>query len=222
MAPDTVPPAPDPSAAGAVTAGGAEDARPSAHPGRDVLIATHRELLARFRKVMNLVGPGDLDIHYEDCDAGLCLLDEDRPTGRWADLGSGAGFPGIPLAARYPELTVDLVDSRRKRCTFLEQVVAESGAEGIGVHCARIESLSGVDRYDGLVSRALAAPPEVLAMAGSLLAPGGRVLFFLQADTPTPSAPSFTLVTRRPYTTSAGHARAAAVLRFDPAEGELG
>ena len=84
------------------------------------LLSTHRRLLERWRKSMNLVGPGDVQVHFDDCQLALATL---TPEGHWVDLGSGAGFPGIPLAATWPELRVDLVDSRKKRCWFLEQVL---------------------------------------------------------------------------------------------------
>lgn len=152
------------------------------------LLQTHLDLLERWRHVMNLIGPGPAAEHVEDCDKALAGL---RPEGRWVDLGSGAGFPGLVLAARWPELSVDLVDSRRKRCVFLEQVLGTAGVapSRVRVRNARVEDLEGP--YDGLVARAFAPPDEVLAHAARLLRPGGLAVLFLQADADVPIPDGF-------------------------------
>ncbi len=139
------------------------------------LLAHHRTALETYRKVMNLVGPGDIDVHYRDCNQALDGLD---PAGRWADLGSGAGFPGIVFAHRFPDVQLELVDSRRKRCVFVEQVLHHAGRSDVIVRCQRVEDLpAGV--YDGLVARAFAPPDRVAVHARRLLKPGGRLLLWL-------------------------------------------
>ena len=80
----------------------------------------HRQALEQFRSTMNLVGPGPIEVHFTDCERALEGLE---PRGEWADLGSGAGFPGLVLAELHPELSLILVESRRKRCWFLEHVL---------------------------------------------------------------------------------------------------
>ncbi len=143
------------------------------------LSEVHRDLLERWRPIMNLVGPGPVEEQFEDCRRGIKGLE---PTGRWADLGSGAGFPGLVLAALHPTLRVDLVDSRRKRCTFLERVVLDAGrGDQVRVLCERVEDVPAAT-YDGITARAFAPPPEVLVHAERLLKPGGVALLFLQLD----------------------------------------
>lgn len=157
---------------------------------------------------MNLVGPGPVDVHYDDAHAALAGV---RPAGRWVDLGTGAGFPGIVLAAQAPEARVELVDSRRKRCTFLEEAVALSGATGIDVRNERVEVLdAGV--YDGVTARAFAAPEVVVAEARRLLKPGGVVVLFLQDDGPLPPHPGFEVAGETPYSV-AGLRRRSVTLR---------
>lgn len=175
---------------------------------RSALDATHRRLLERFRKVMNLVGPGSIGVHFEDCASALAGL---KATGAWVDLGSGAGFPGLVLAARCPEATVELVDSRQKRCAFLEQVVGEAEAAGVTVTCARVEDLATAS-YDGITARAFASPDEVLGHARRLLRPGGRVVLFLQEDGDLPVAPDFEVERDNHYTVE-GKRRRGVVLR---------
>ena len=187
-----------------------DDGRPAEHD-RSRLLATHRALLERWRKAMNLVGPGPLEPHYEDCDRALAAL---VPTGHWVDLGTGAGFPGIPFAARFPNVSVDLVDSRQKRCRFLDEVVATSDAEGIRVRRMRHEELEP-GQYDGVLSRALHAPEQMVEVARRLLRPEGRMVLFLQADAPVPEAHDVEVFHVEHYAVG-GKARKSAELRFLP------
>lgn len=174
------------------------------------LLDEHRTRLAKWRRAMNLVGPGPLEAHYADSERALDALHE-PPTGHWVDLGSGAGFPGIVLAARWPEVRVDLVDSRRKRCVFLMEVLGAAGVERVVVRCTRVEALPS-QIYDGVVSRAFARPKVVLEHAMRLLVPGGRVLLMLGGDVPVPAREGFRLVRVERYAID-GSERAVAVLQ---------
>ncbi len=87
-----------------------------------------------------------------------------------ADLGSGAGLPGIPLALARPDIEVTLVDSNGKKARFLAAAVTELGLSAQVAH-SRIEQLGG--RYDTVTARALASLAQMLAWGGRLLAPGG-------------------------------------------------
>lgn len=156
----------------------------------------HRELLERFRTSQNLVGPGPVEVHYEDARLGLAGL---APRGRWADVGTGAGFPGIVLAALHPDLEVELVDSRSKRCWFLEEVLARAGCDpSVRVRCARIEDLEPA-AYDGVTARAVAEPGPLLDLVAPVLKPGGRVALFLQAHQDVPWRAGIVPDSRRDY-----------------------
>ena len=156
------------------------------------LIDTHRALLESWRHAMNLVGPGTIDVHYED---SLRAMEGLEPKGRWADLGTGAGFPGVVLCGLHPDLHLDLVDSRKKRCVFLEEVFSrakKAAKEGsrwnARVCCQRVEDLPD-QAYDGLVARAFAPPPKVLDHALRLLCPGGVAVLMLAQGQPVPEPP---------------------------------
>ena len=166
---------------------------------------------------MNLVGPGALDSHYTDARKALGVLE--RPSGHWVDLGTGAGFPGIVFAALFPGVPIELVDSRAKRCAFLERVMATSPVStvNISVSCTRLEELAD-HNYDGLLSRALASPPVILEHARRLLKPGGSVVLMLQSDGSIPDATDFHLAKLIEYTAD-GRARKSALLNWQPAGG---
>lgn len=134
----------------------------------------HRALLEQWRGAMDLVGPGPLDPHFQDAEGAVAGLEA---RGRWADLGSGAGFPGVALAAAWPAAEVLLVESRQKRAVFLENVVAAAGLTNARVLRGRAEDLA--PGLDGIISRAFAPPDAVLALAARLLAPGGVVVLLL-------------------------------------------
>ena len=138
--------------------------------------AIHRALLEKWRGAMDLVGPGPLDVHFADSRAAVEGL---GATGRWADLGSGAGFPGVALATAFPHAHVLLVESREKRVQFLRTLVAELGLSNLAVHHGRAEELE--PGFDGVISRAMAAPAVVLAEAARL-APRGRTVLLLTAQ----------------------------------------
>ncbi len=99
-------------------------------------------------------------------------------TGVLADVGSGAGFPGVPLLIAKPGWHGVLVEPRRKRWSFLRLVIRELGLDAEAVE-RRYQQLEGDGPWvDAVVSRALGEPEELLAWWRDRLRPGGRVLFW--------------------------------------------
>ncbi len=96
--------------------------------------------------------------------------------GRLADLGSGAGLPGIPLAIAKPHLQVTLVESNGKKARFLREVVRMLGLANARVAQTRAEALQEPGAYDAITARALATLPVILELGGHLLKPDGRLL----------------------------------------------
>jgi 16S rRNA (guanine527-N7)-methyltransferase len=104
-------------------------------------------------------------------------LDVVRAAERIADLGSGAGFPGLALAVALPTAGVSLVESQRRRCEFLERVCAAAEVENARTVWARAEEWDeGISRNDVVVARALAPQPVVLEYAAPLLRMGGALV----------------------------------------------
>ena len=104
-------------------------------------------------------------------------LDHVRSARVIADLGAGAGFPGLPLAIALPDSEVALVESNGRKCQFLESAVAACAARNAVVVHARVEAWEdGIGRCDLVVARALAPLPVVAEYAAPLLAPGGALV----------------------------------------------
>jgi 16S rRNA (guanine527-N7)-methyltransferase len=91
-----------------------------------------------------------------------------------ADLGSGAGLPGIPLAIAVPERETLLVDSNGKKARFLREAVRRLDLERVRVAESRVEDVAGA--FDCITARAFASLADMLGWGGHLLAPGGTWL----------------------------------------------
>ena len=87
---------------------------------------------------------------------------------RVLDIGSGAGFPGLVIAAAI-NAQVTLVEARRKRATFLSEAAIEMGLQNVRVECARAESFDVRDSFDLVTSRAVASPAALFEIAGRAL-----------------------------------------------------
>jgi 16S rRNA (guanine527-N7)-methyltransferase len=96
--------------------------------------------------------------------------------GALADLGTGAGLPGIPLAIVKPGLRVTLVESAGKKARFMRQAIRELGLADARVAESRIEALDEPGAYAAITARALATIPLILELGGHLLASDGRLL----------------------------------------------
>jgi len=130
-------------------------------------------LLEKWNQVYNLTAIRDavkmVSGHLLDCLAVVPYLSGARVL----DAGSGAGFPGIPLAVAKPDIQVALLDSNHKKTAFLRQAVAELGLKNASVVCERVESWRPAEKFDCIISRALAEIAEFVSLSAHLLAPGG-------------------------------------------------
>ncbi len=96
--------------------------------------------------------------------------------GSLADLGTGAGFPGIPLAIAQPGLRVALVESNGKKARFLREAIRSLGLGNATAVESRIEAHDAPAAFDAITARALATLPLILELGGHLLKPGGVLL----------------------------------------------
>jgi len=117
-----------------------------------------------------------VDTHVADALVTLELAPV-RAARHVADLGSGAGFPGLVLAAALPGAEVALVESNRRKCAFLEHAAAQMGLTNVAVVADRAESWSdGAAAHDLVTARALAPLAVLIEYAAPLLAPSGMLL----------------------------------------------
>jgi 16S rRNA (guanine527-N7)-methyltransferase len=131
----------------------------------------YRALLAHWNHAYNLTAVRDpqqmVVRHLLD---SLAVLPYVRGP-RLADLGTGAGLPGIPLAIAMPEIQVSLVDANGKKVRFLREAIRALKLDNVKAVQDRMENLGG--EFDCISSRALSSLGDMLAAAGHLLAPEG-------------------------------------------------
>ena len=132
-------------------------------------------LLEKWNRVYNLTAVRDpakmVSHHLLD---SLAVLPQIEGTARLLDVGSGAGFPGMPLAIARPDCSVTLLDSSHKKAAFLRQAVAELGLGNVAVICERVETWRADPKFDLILSRAFAELGEFAGLSAHLLAAGGR------------------------------------------------
>jgi 16S rRNA (guanine527-N7)-methyltransferase len=95
---------------------------------------------------------------------------------RVADIGTGAGFPGLPLAIANPERRFALIEATGKKARFVERTRSLLGLPNVEVVNVRAESYRPLGLFDTVIARALAPLADFVAYAGHLCAPGGRLL----------------------------------------------
>ena len=92
------------------------------------------------------------------------------------DIGSGAGFPGLPLAMVNPNLQITVLDSRRRRVEFMSHLCATLELGNVEVVGARVEDYRPAQKFDTLTTRAFASLERTLKLTAALHRPGGRLL----------------------------------------------
>jgi 16S rRNA (guanine527-N7)-methyltransferase len=126
-----------------------------------------------------IVGPGPVEAHLDHAEALAAAVDPDFD-GRFLDLGSGAGVPGLILLASWPTAAGVLLDARRRRCSFLESAVrALDLADRASVACGRAEELARDREFRGafelVVARGFGASATTAECAAGFLVEGGRL-----------------------------------------------
>jgi 16S rRNA (guanine527-N7)-methyltransferase len=145
--------------------------------------------IARWGPKMNLTAhpedPEEITFHVLDSLMPVVLAADESSilAGRFdadqkiLDLGSGAGFPGLILASASLA-TVTLVESRRKRASFLQVAAAEMGLENVRIESRRVEDIGLAKQYDLVAARAFGNSADVFALASKALKPGGLAMLY--------------------------------------------
>ncbi|MFZ0929976.1 MAG: 16S rRNA (guanine(527)-N(7))-methyltransferase RsmG [Syntrophobacteraceae bacterium] len=152
------------------------------------LLSGHIQLMLEWNLRLNLTritGREEIIVkHLLDCILPAKFL----PSSGYAlDVGTGAGFPGIPLKIVYPDLQMVLLDSSRKKVSFLSAVAAALGLKGIRVLHGRWQDLSNVEehanKFELITMRALRLEPEhIRCLASMVLCPGGVLAWWGAGD----------------------------------------
>ena len=124
-------------------------------------------------------------------DFDVDVANDQRPTtndgpDRVADVGSGAGFPGIPIKLWAPNIALTLIESNHKKATFLREVARALTLTDINIQTARAETLPP-STFDMVTLRAVERLPEILPTAANLLAPQGRLALLLSSPQLNPT-----------------------------------
>jgi 16S rRNA (guanine527-N7)-methyltransferase len=118
-------------------------------------------------------------VHVADSLSGL-EVDGLREARSIADVGAGAGFPGLPLAVAMPDARVDLIEATSRKCEFIERAVVAAGVENARVICRRAEEWAGAtqpdggrEAYEAVTARAVGRLATLAELASPLLIDGG-------------------------------------------------
>ncbi|HTH95305.1 MAG TPA: 16S rRNA (guanine(527)-N(7))-methyltransferase RsmG [Rhodocyclaceae bacterium] len=142
----------------------------------DKLLA-YQALMIKWNRTYNLTAIRDpeemLAHHLMDSLVVVPLLPHGPMT--LADVGSGGGLPGIPLAIARPEIQVTLIEASSKKSAFQQQAKIELGLPNVSVYSGRVEDYKEKESFDGVISRAFAELKDFVNWSGDLAKPEGRL-----------------------------------------------
>lgn len=147
------------------------------------LFSRHARLLMQWNRKVNLTAitePVDIAVkHFLDAIAPMKYI---PAHGHLLDIGTGAGFPGIPLKIMRPRQYMTLIDSVRKKINFVKYVIRDLSLQHIEALHTRAEALSTQlpkdDKFDVIVCRALTDLESAVRLAAPLLAPNGQIILY--------------------------------------------
>ena len=131
---------------------------------------------------LGFLGPKELERLWErhlDDAFGLAAIRRPQPDERWADLGSGAGLPGLPLAIAHPTTSFTLIDAQQRRLDWVASTAAQFHLSNLAVVHARLEDYGrgpARESFDVATARALGALPVVAELGLPLVKIGGQLL----------------------------------------------
>jgi len=140
-------------------------------------IAQYVDRLTKWSKVYNLVSANELPNIYQKHIADSLVVAPWIGQGNVIDIGTGAGFPGIPLAIISPEQKFTLLDSSGKKTRFLTQVVSELALKNIRIVNQRVENDDSGELFSIIICRAFSSIQAMIQLSAHLLRSNGRYYF---------------------------------------------
>jgi 16S rRNA (guanine527-N7)-methyltransferase len=170
--------------------------------------------LEKWNKRINLTAADTIDElvtrHVLDSLAGVLVLNELSTDAQVADLGSGAGFPGLPIKIARPDLQMTLIEPRQKRAAFLTTICALLDFRDTAIVEATIDSRHVpqdlVKRFDAVLMRAVTDPRSAKELAVPLVKPGGMVAIWASTQQAECAEAGFSVRTYRIPATNIVHA----------------
>jgi 16S rRNA (guanine527-N7)-methyltransferase len=143
----------------------------------------YHDLVQEWSKRLNIVSRNDLDIllerHILD---SLVPLGEIPPEGYLCDIGSGAGFPAIPISLARPELDIIMIESRRKKVLFLKEVLSKLELPRVTFWEGRFEDFSPAKKIDIITIRAVAVTDKIREHSREILNESGKIIYYNKFD----------------------------------------
>lgn len=178
-------------------------------------VRIHFELLNKWKEVHNLTtidSPEKIFLyHYVDSFLGLKILEKIATGNEIYDLGSGAGFPGLMAAILWPEKRIFLVESSRKKCSFLKLSSSAMRLNRTNILEQRVDQLKNIPFA---ITRATFSP-ENWGILEQAIIPGGKIAFWLSEKSPLPTKLGWVLERQVQYELEPGHKRQIAVFHVE-------
>jgi 16S rRNA (guanine527-N7)-methyltransferase len=167
------------------------------------LMARHAQVLLDWNRKLNLTAISDpVEVAIKHCLDAILPSPHIPLEGPLLDIGTGGGFPGIPLKIMRPEQSMTLIDGSRKKINFVKFVIRELQLPGIEAIQARAEDLAAGRAYQRhfqvIVARALADLDTIVKLSWPLLAPGGKILLYKGPDDAAQTGLTLDASDRRP------------------------
>ena len=145
--------------------------------GAEAKLLGYLTLLSKWNRTYNLTAVREeeemVSHHLLDSLAVLPHLDEIEAL---ADVGSGAGLPGLVLAIAKPDLKLTSVEAIQKKTAFQQQAKIDLRLDNVSIHSGRVEQYRGHLLFPSVISRAFSSLTEFIRLAGTIVQPGGRLL----------------------------------------------
>jgi 16S rRNA (guanine527-N7)-methyltransferase len=148
-------------------------------------LRSYMSLLLKWNKVVSLTTVTNPDeiLRFHFGESLFAASDVSIREGRLADVGSGAGFPGMPLAMATPGLHAALIESSLKKCAFLSEVATTLSLPNVEVLRNRMEDIpSDIPPFDFITARALGRHDELLSWSKLHLSESGKVVLWIGGD----------------------------------------